>query len=85
MSLPRLLLLDEPSLGLSPVMVTAIFDNLTRINAEGMTVLLVEQNVRKALELCHRAYVLENGRIVLSGRRAELLRSDQIRQAYLGL
>jgi branched-chain amino acid transport system ATP-binding protein len=85
MSLPRLLLLDEPSLGLSPVMVTAIFDNLTRINAEGMTVLLVEQNVRKALELCHRAYVLENGRIVLSGRRAELLQSDQIRQAYLGL
>ncbi len=85
MSLPRLLLLDEPSLGLAPVMVTVIFDNLMRINAEGTTILLVEQNVRKALELCHRAYVLENGRIVLSGRRAELLESDQVRQAYLGL
>jgi branched-chain amino acid transport system ATP-binding protein len=85
MSLPRLLLLDEPSLGLAPVMVEVIFDNLIRINAEGTTVLLVEQNVRKALELCHRAYVLENGRIVLSGPRASLLESDQIRQAYLGL
>jgi branched-chain amino acid transport system ATP-binding protein len=85
MSLPRLLLLDEPSLGLAPVMVELIFDNLKRINAEGTTVLLVEQNVRKALELCHRAYVLENGRIVLSGTRASLLESAQIRQAYLGL
>jgi branched-chain amino acid transport system ATP-binding protein len=85
MSLPRLLVLDEPSLGLSPVMATAIFDNLKGINAEGTTVLLVEQNVRKALELCHRGYVLENGRIVLSGPRASLLASDQIRQAYLGL
>jgi len=85
MSLPRLLVLDEPSLGLAPVMVTVIFENLQRINAEGTTILLVEQNVRKALELSHRAYVLENGRIVLSGARATLLESDQIRQAYLGL
>ena len=85
MSLPRVLLLDEPSLGLSPVMVTLIFDNLKRINAEGTTVLLVEQNVRTALELCHRAYVLENGRVVLSGSRASLLENDEIRQAYLGL
>jgi branched-chain amino acid transport system ATP-binding protein len=85
MSRPRLLLLDEPSLGLSPLMVTAIFDNLVRINAEGTTVLLVEQNVRKALELSSRAYVLENGRIALSGTRASLLASQQIRQAYLGV
>ncbi len=85
MSLPRVLLLDEPSLGLAPVMVKLIFDNLQRINAEGMTILLVEQNVRKALELSTRAYVLENGRIVLSGSRAALLASDEIKRAYLGL
>jgi branched-chain amino acid transport system ATP-binding protein len=85
MSLPRLLLLDEPSLGLAPVMVKLIFDNLRRINAEGTTILLVEQNVRKALELSHRAYVLENGRIALSGPRETLLASAQIKQAYLGL
>ena len=85
MSLPRLLLLDEPSLGLAPVMVTLIFENLRRINAEGTTVLLVEQNVRKALELSTRAYVLEQGRVALSGARAALLQNDAIRQAYLGL
>ena len=85
MSLPRVLLLDEPSLGLAPVMVKLIFDNLQRINAEGMTILLVEQNVRKALELSTRAYVLEDGRIVLSGSRAALLASDEIKRAYLGL
>jgi branched-chain amino acid transport system ATP-binding protein len=85
MSLPRLLLLDEPSLGLAPMMVRLIFDNLRSINAEGTTVLLVEQNVRKALELSTRAYVMENGRIALSGSREELLRSDAVRQAYLGL
>ena len=85
MSLPRLLLLDEPSLGLAPVMVKLIFDNLRRINAEGTTILLVEQNVRKALELSTRAYVLENGRIVLSGSREALLASEEIKQAYLGL
>ena len=85
MSRPRLLLLDEPSLGLSPLMVAAIFDNLVRINAEGMSVLLVEQNVRKALELSSRAYVLENGRVALSGSRASLLASQEIRQAYLGV
>jgi branched-chain amino acid transport system ATP-binding protein len=85
MSLPRLLLLDEPSLGLSPVMVALIFDNLRRINGEGTSILLVEQNVRKALELSHRAYVLENGRVALSGARAALLQNDAIRQAYLGL
>jgi branched-chain amino acid transport system ATP-binding protein len=85
MSVPRLLLLDEPSLGLAPVMVKLIFDNLRRINAEGTTILLVEQNVRKALELSGRAYVLENGRIALSGSRESLLASAEIRRAYLGV
>ena len=85
MSLPRLLLLDEPSLGLAPLMVKLIFDNLRRINAEGTTILLVEQNVRKALELSTRAYVLEDGRVALSGPREALLASAAIKQAYLGL
>src|SRR5262245_11269456 len=84
MSLPRLLLLDEPSLGLAPVMVRLIFENLRRINAEGVTILLVEQNVRQALELSARAYVLESGRLVLSGSRDALLQSDAIKRAYLG-
>jgi branched-chain amino acid transport system ATP-binding protein len=85
MSRPRLLLLDEPSLGLAPVMVRLIFETLRGINAEGTTVLLVEQNVRQALELSARAYVLESGRIALSGRRDELLRNDAVKRAYLGL
>jgi len=85
MSRPRLLLLDEPSLGLAPVMVKLIFDTLKSINAQGTTILLVEQNVRKALELSTRAYVLDNGRVALSGSREALLRSEEIRQAYLGI
>ncbi len=85
MSRPRLLLLDEPSLGLAPVMVKLIFDTLKSINAEGTTILLVEQNVRKALELSTRAYVLENGRIALSGSREVLLRSEELKRAYLGV
>jgi branched-chain amino acid transport system ATP-binding protein len=85
MSRPRLLLLDEPSLGLAPVTARTIFDNLRRLNAAGTTMLLVEQNVRRALELSHRAYVLENGRIALDGPRETLLQSRHIKQAYLGL
>jgi branched-chain amino acid transport system ATP-binding protein len=85
MARPKLLMLDEPSLGLAPVMVKAIFDNLERINREGTTLLLVEQNVLRSLQLSHRGYVLENGRIVLDGARADLLASRHIRQAYLGL
>ena len=85
MSCPRLLLLDEPSLGLSPVMVRTIFERLVRINRSGTTVLLVEQNVRRALELSSRAYVLENGRIALDGTRESLMGSPHIRQAYLGV
>jgi branched-chain amino acid transport system ATP-binding protein len=78
-------MLDEPSLGLAPVMVKTIFDNLGRINAQGTTILLVEQNVLRSLQLSHRGYILENGRIALGGSSAELLASPRIRQAYLGL
>jgi branched-chain amino acid transport system ATP-binding protein len=85
MARPRLLLLDEPSLGLAPVMVKLIFENLAAINATGTTILLVEQNVARSLALARRAYVLENGRIVLAGPRATLQQSAHIKQAYLGL
>jgi branched-chain amino acid transport system ATP-binding protein len=85
MARPRLLLLDEPSLGLAPVMVKLIFENLREINARGTTILLVEQNVPRALALCHRGYVIENGRIVLDGAREALQQSPHIKQAYLGV
>ena len=85
MARPRLLMLDEPSLGLAPVMVKAIFEDLGRINGQGITILLVEQNVLRSLQLCHRGYVLENGRITLTGPREALLASPHIKQAYLGL
>jgi len=85
MARPRLLLLDEPSLGLAPVMVKLIFETLAAINATGTTILLVEQNVARALALAHRAYVLENGRIVLEGPRAALQQSAHVKHAYLGL
>ncbi|HTI56009.1 MAG TPA: ABC transporter ATP-binding protein [Verrucomicrobiae bacterium] len=85
MARPRLLMLDEPSLGLAPVLVKAIFEDLARINGQGITVLLVEQNVLRSLHLAHRGYVLENGRMTLSGPRDELLASGHIKQAYLGL
>jgi len=85
MARPKLLMLDEPSLGLAPVMVKAIFENLERINREGTTILVVEQNVLRSLQLSHRGYVLENGRIVLDGARDYLLASRHIKQAYLGL
>jgi branched-chain amino acid transport system ATP-binding protein len=85
MARPRLLLLDEPSLGLAPLMVRAIFEIVETVNRQGTTILLVEQNVLRALQLCHRGYVLENGEVTLAGRRDELLGSDHIRQSYLGL
>jgi branched-chain amino acid transport system ATP-binding protein len=85
MARPRLLLLDEPSLGLAPLMVRAIFEIVETVNRRGTTILLVEQNVLRALQLCHRGYVLENGEVTLSGGREELLASRHIRQAYLGL
>jgi branched-chain amino acid transport system ATP-binding protein len=85
MARPRLLMLDEPSLGLAPVVVKLIFEVLAQINRDGTTILLVEQNVARALGLAHRGYVLENGRIALSGPRDALLASGHIKQAYLGL
>jgi len=85
MSQPKLLMLDEPSLGLMPTLVTQVFDTIRRINAEGTTILLVEQNVREALELAHRAYVLQTGNIVLEGTGEELLETDLVRKAYLGI
>jgi branched-chain amino acid transport system ATP-binding protein len=85
MARPRLLLLDEPSLGLAPVMVKLIFETLQRVNDAGTTIMIVEQNVPRALQLSHRGYVLENGRLVLHGTRASLLASPHVKQAYLGL
>ena len=85
MSLPKLLLLDEPSLGIAPVLVEEIFKKIEEINRQDISVLLVEQHVHHALSLCHRAYVIENGRIVLSGTGEELLQNDQVREAYLGI
>ncbi|MEK6665043.1 MAG: ABC transporter ATP-binding protein [candidate division NC10 bacterium] len=84
MARPKLLMLDEPSLGLAPVVVRAIFDNLVEINRRGMAILLVEQNVLRALQLSHRGYVLENGQVVLDGLRDTLLADGHIKQAYLG-
>jgi branched-chain amino acid transport system ATP-binding protein len=85
MSKPRLLMLDEPSLGLSPILVADIFRVIKEVHAAGVTVLLVEQNVFRTLEVADRAYVLGNGRIVLQGSGAELLANDHVRKAYLGL
>jgi len=84
MACPRLLMLYEPSLGLAPIVVAAIFDNLARVNHEGMTMLLVEQNVLRSLRLSHHAYVLENGVIALHGPAAALLADERVRAAYLG-
>ena len=84
MSRPKLLLLDEPSMGLAPLMVQKIFETIKKIVAEGVTLLLVEQNARLALEISHRAYVLETGTIALSGAAKALLLDKKVRQAYLG-
>lgn len=85
MALPNLLILDEPSLGLSPVLVSQIFDIVKEINQQGVTVLLVEQNVAKTLSMCDRAYVLENGRVIMEGQGQELLNNEHIKEAYLGI
>ena len=84
MSKPRLLLLDEPSFGLAPLLVENIFEMIREINEQGVTVLLVEQNIRAALELTQRAYVIENGRIVGQGTGEDLLSFESVRSAYLG-
>jgi branched-chain amino acid transport system ATP-binding protein len=85
MASPRLLLLDEPSLGLAPQIVQTIFRIIREINAQGTTILLVEQNAHMALEVAHHAYVLEVGEIAMSGPARELAQSDQVRKAYLGV
>lgn len=84
MARPLLLMLDEPSLGLAPMLVKAIFATIREINERGVTVLLVEQNARAALKIADRAYVLETGQIVLSGPATDLLRDERVRKAYLG-
>ncbi len=84
MSSPRLLLLDEPSLGLAPLVVEQIFRMLAEINSQGVTILLVEQNAVMALDLAHKAYVMENGRVTLSGPSRELACNPDVRRAYLG-
>ena len=84
MSRPKLLLLDEPSMGLAPIFIQEIFDIIEDIKAQGTTVLLIEQNANKALSIADRGYVLETGKVVLSGTGEELLASDEVRKAYLG-
>jgi branched-chain amino acid transport system ATP-binding protein len=85
MGQPELIMFDEPSLGLAPTLVHEVFETIRTLNDEGLTVILVEQNVAVSLKLAARAYVLENGRIVMSGRGEDLLHDDRIRAAYLGL
>ena len=84
MSKPKILLLDEPSMGLSPLFVSEIFKIIEEVSAQGVTVLLVEQNAKKALSIADRAYVLETGRVVMSGPAKELMEDDSIKAAYLG-
>ena len=84
MSKPKIVLMDEPSMGLSPILVEEIFNIIREISAGGTTVLLVEQNAKKALAIADRAYVLETGKIVLSGDAEEMLNNDSIKKAYLG-
>ena len=83
MSHPKMVVMDEPSMGLSPIYVNEIFDIIQKINEDGTTVLLVEQNAKKALSIAHKAYVLETGRIVLRGDARELMNNDQVKKAYL--
>lgn len=85
MSNPKILMLDEPSLGLAPVLVDEVLDTVRRLKDEGMTILLVEQNVREALDISDRGYVLQTGRIVGEGTGAELLSSDRFKSAFLGM
>jgi branched-chain amino acid transport system ATP-binding protein len=84
MSDPKLLLLDEPSMGLAPMMVARIFEVIAEIAARGVTILLVEQNARLALELANRGYVMESGAIALAGKSADLLNDSRVKEAYLG-
>jgi branched-chain amino acid transport system ATP-binding protein len=85
MSNPKLLLLDEPSVGLSPIMVEYLADILVKLHKEGLTILLVEQNVHLALDIADRCYVLQTGSVVMSGKSSELVNSDIVKKAYLGI
>jgi len=85
MSRPKMILFDEPSLGLSPLLTQEIFRLTRQIHKEGITILMVEQNVKQTLAICDRAYVLENGRVVLEGKGRELLENEQVKQAFLGI
>ncbi len=85
MSKPKLCMFDEPSYGLAPLLVKVFFQVIKDVREKGMTILLVEQNVRQALEIADRSYVLENGRMVLEGKSKGLLENDHVRKAYLGL
>ncbi len=85
MSSPKLLMLDEPSLGLAPMLVDEVLDTVRRLQQEGISILLVEQNVREALDLADRGYVLQTGRIMDEGRGKALLESDRFRKAFLGI
>ena len=85
MARPKLLLLDEPSLGLAPIIIQQIFAIIQRVNANGTTVFLVEQNANQALRIAHRGYVMENGRIVMADSAQSLLQNDEVRSAYLGM
>jgi branched-chain amino acid transport system ATP-binding protein len=85
MAEPKLLILDEPSLGLAPILVDELFSLIRTINKQGLTILLVEQNVARSLEIASRAYVIEQGYIALSGLAAELARNEDVRRSYLGV
>jgi branched-chain amino acid transport system ATP-binding protein len=85
MSNPKILVLDEPSTGLSPILIGQVFRSLERLGKQGMTILLLEQNIRNALDLCQRGYVMENGRIILEGKTKELFHNEHVQRAYLGV
>jgi len=85
MSKPQLLILDEPSLGLAPIIVEKVLDTLVKINEDGVTILLVEQNIRDSLNIANRAYVLEEGKIIIEGEGRQLLSNDHIKEVYLGI
>jgi branched-chain amino acid transport system ATP-binding protein len=85
MARPKLLMLDEPSLGLGPLLVQEVFKAVERVNGEGVTILLVEQNVKHTLSIATHAYVLENGRVVMQGKGVDLLNNSHVKKAYLGI
>ena len=85
MARPKLLMLDEPSLGLAPLLVKAVFDVIEELNKQGTTILLVEQNIQQTLNIASRAYVLENGTVAIEGTGEELLNSPKLKEAYLGI